>query len=237
MIYLTLALIGLIVGGLINVLADDLPARRRPNFPTHPFDWLVTLRVLLGRETDPDKQTRGMVTEICTAAVFAFIPTIYPTLPVLAVVAFYFAVLILIIIIDLEHRLILHIVTFPATLMILILSIFELGGNTLWQTAMGAVTGYLIFYVLYWIGRLTYGAGALGFGDVTLSMTLGAMVGVQLIVFTLVIGILIGGVSSLLLVLTGRSSRHSHIPYGEFLAVAGMIMLLWGYDIVRWYFG
>ncbi len=237
MIYLIVVLTGLLVGGVVNILADDLPRRRRPRFPTNPLDWLVSVRVLLGRETDEETRLRGILTEASMVAIYAFLPTISNHPSFLAVLCFYFTILVLIIVIDMEHRLILHVVTFPTTLAGLIIGFFEISSTDLRSAALGAVAGFVIFYLLYLLGYLMFGRGALGFGDVTLSMTLGAMLGIQLILPTLIIGILIGGVASLLLILFRIRGLRSHIPYGEFLAVSGMIMLLWGYEIVGWYFG
>lgn len=235
MIYLIFALIGLLVGGVINILSDDLPARKRPEFPSNPINWLVTLRTLLGRDGDNERRTRDITTELSTAALFAVLPAIEPAMPELATVAFYCAVLILIIIIDLENRLILHVVTFPTTLIAIILSFLNLANPSWRSAALGALAGFLIFYIFYLVGQWTFGPGALGFGDVTLSMTMGAMLGLEYIIFALILGILIGGVVSLFLVLSRRFGMRSYIPYGEFLAVAGMIMLLWGEEIVHWY--
>ena len=82
-----------------------------------------------------------------------------------------------------------------------------------------------------------YGPGALGFGDVTLSMTMGAMLGALLIVFTLILAILIGAVTAAGILLVYGRERRIYIPYGQFLAVAAMIMLVWGQQIVSWYLG
>ena len=248
---LLFAFIGLLTGGLINLLADDLPDRIRPQAPhcprcghAHPASqWLAVGQWLWGgracAQCGLPTRTRNLAVELGTAALFALLPSVVdPALgwATLAIVAFYQAVFILVIVIDVEHRLILHVVTFPTTLLAIGLS--EFLANHGWRSAaVGAVTGFLIFYVFFLIGQMAFGPGALGFGDVTLSMTMGAMLGFKLIVLALVMGILIGGVLSVLLIASGRVSRHSYVPYGPFLAIAGMIMVVWGEQIFHWYWG
>jgi len=81
-----------------------------------------------------------------------------------------------------------------------------------------------------------FGVGALGFGDVKLAMLLGAMVGLQSIPFTLALGIVLGGVGTVLILLINRRvGRHTALPYGQYLAVAGIIMLYWGTAVANYY--
>ena len=183
------------------------------------------------------ERIRPIITEVATAITFGIVPLFFSDLAEQAIIAFYLAVLILVIVIDLEHRLILHVVTFPVTLLAILAFSWFLPMNNITLAAIGAAVGFVFFFVLYWLGNRFYGAGALGFGDVTLSMTMGAMLGLTYIVPTLIMGILIGGVLSGIFLITGIINRSSYIPYGPFLALAGMIMLIWGEPIMQWYFG
>jgi leader peptidase (prepilin peptidase)/N-methyltransferase len=174
--------------------------------------------------------------EIATALLFATLPWLISPAVDLVIYSFYIAVLILVIVIDLEHRLILHIVTFPTTLIALILSIF-LTNNSLPSALVGAVGGFVFFYLAYLLGRKLFGPGALGFGDVTLSMMMGAMLGFQYIFFALIFGIFLAGIFGLLVLITRRGSRRTYFAYGPFLAISGIIMIIWGDQISHWFFG
>jgi leader peptidase (prepilin peptidase)/N-methyltransferase len=66
-------------------------------------------------------------------------------------------------------------------------------------------------------------------------MVLGAMLGFHRIIFALGLAILLGGGGSLLLLLSRRAGRHSYTPYGQYLAMAGIVMLVWGVQVVEWY--
>lgn len=243
-----LGILGLVVGGVINVLADDLPERGRISRPRCPHchtpypltGWLVLSRMLFYQGKCPTchkpAHWRGLAIELSTILLFALLPFFVTPTVTLFITAFFIAVLLLIIVIDLEHRLILHIITFPVT-GIALLSTFINPDNSFLLAITGAVAGFIIFYLFYWLGMKLFGEGALGFGDVTLAMTMGAMLGLHRILFALIIGIVLGGVISVLLLLTRRSSSRSYLPYGQYLAVGGIIMLIWGNQILDWYIG
>lgn len=247
---LFMAVCGLVTGGMINVLADDLPERAgisRPRCPhcrtPYPFtDWLGIPRWLLRRGKCPSchkpSHWRYPVIEISTAILWAIVPLVITDPITVALTAFFIAVLLLIIVIDLEHRLILHVVTFPVTVLAL-LSTFKNPdpNNSPLIALLGAAAGFIIFYLFYLLGTFLFGPGALGFGDVTLAMMMGAMLGLLRIPFALIIGILLGGIVSILLLLLRRSSARTYLPYGQYLAAGGIIVLLWGNQILDWYIG
>jgi leader peptidase (prepilin peptidase) / N-methyltransferase len=243
-------LLGFLVGIVINALADALPQRRgiKPPHCPHcdyrygPAHRSVTLRWLLGVRQCPQCERpvglRGPVVEVSTALVFALLPAVFDVWSDLLINALYIAVLILIIVIDLEHRLILDVVTLPMTGLALLFSFFLTNNqNTIGLAVVGAVTGFLLFYFAYWIGQLMFGAGALGFGDVKLALLMGAMLGFHRIIFALILGILLGGLISALLLASRRFNRNQYLPYGQYLALAGIVMILWGVQFVEWYIG
>jgi leader peptidase (prepilin peptidase)/N-methyltransferase len=238
---------GLLLGGLINVLADDLPRRRNPQRPHclqcgHIYavhGWLATTRRLFVGRACPEcgqvSGQRGLAVEVGTAVYFVALYLLLDDPAVYWLYALYSAILILVIVIDLERRLILHVVTFPTTIFAIAVGSW-LDSYNLWYLALlGAVAGYAIFYLLYLLGQWLFGPGALGFGDVTLSMTLGAMLGLHRLPFALIIGIFLGGAASLLLLATRRGKFGSRFAYGPYLAVAGLAMLIWGMYFVNLY--
>ncbi len=246
--HLIFALYGLLMGGLINALADALPQRAGWKAPHclgcghrhRPVAWLAISRWLVHRgrcpACDRPESRRGLAVELGTAALFALLPALIPGWSNLMVNSLYIAVLILIIVTDLEHRLIFNVVTLPATLFAVGAALLVTDNN--WYLALGgAVVGFLVFYFFYWVGQLLFGPGALGFGDVTLSMTMGAMLGLHRIIFALILGILIGGVVSAGLLLARRTKMRQRTAYGPYLAVAGIVMLIWGIQVLDWYIG
>ncbi|HUW96640.1 MAG TPA: prepilin peptidase, partial [Anaerolineae bacterium] len=57
------------------------------------------------------------------------------------------------------------------------------------------------------------------------------------VILTLVIAVSLGGLVSLVLVLSRTKGLRSYIPYGVFLVAAGLVVLVFGGEIIGWYFG
>ena len=233
-------LLGLLMGGLLNVLADDLPARRRPALPhcpqcgrTHrPARWLgLTRKRCPACGTRQPPRTR--LVAVGTALIFALLWLHYQGLSAeLLITSVYLAILALILVTDMEHRLILHVVTLPAITFALLASFFTV---TPISALLGAAVGFGFFFLVYLLGGLTFGVGAMGFGDVTLATFIGTAAGFPRIIVGLLVGILAGGVITLGLLLTGRRRLRSKVPYGPFLIIGAVTALLWGEQIIRWY--
>ena len=210
------ALIGLVVGGAINYLADMLP-RRRSKSP----------RALL---------IRRLITELVTAAVFALLyaqPRFADPL-LLVLVSFHTSVLILLTITDLEHRRIPNKVIVPAIAVAALTSplLFYTG----WYLALiGGAIGFGFFWLAAVIGGKALGRGAMGGGDVKLAAFIGLITGPGVII-ALVLTILAGGIISALLLLVRVVNLRSGIPYGPFLVLGGFVTMVWGQQIMNGFF-
>ncbi|MBN1315267.1 MAG: prepilin peptidase, partial [Anaerolineales bacterium] len=192
--YLLAIILGIFIGGLVNIFADDLPIREKPHTPhcnacSHPYrpsKWLGLIRLVGGGicpACDDKESRRSMLVELGMALAYVVLWNRHNALSLhLIANGVYFAVLVLIMITDLEHRLILHVVTFPAVLFALIASFWTV---TPISALVGMLLGFCFFLVVYWLGGWVFGAGAMGFGDVTLATFIGAAVGFPLVVVAL----------------------------------------------------
>jgi leader peptidase (prepilin peptidase)/N-methyltransferase len=95
------------------------------------------------------------------------------------------------------------------------------GGGLLW----GVAEAYL---------RLR-GIEGMGFGDVKMMAMVGAFLGAPLALLTIMIGSLLGSVIGLLFIRFASKTREYELPFGTFLAAAGIVAVLYGEDLVRWY--
>lgn len=155
-------------------------------------------------------------------------------------------VFLLILVTDLEHRLILHAVTLPAALAIGVIGVLDPSRGPL-KTLLGGVSGFAFVLLLYLLGGVfarlmarmrgqRIEEVAFGFGDVTLAGVIGLAVGWPGVVLALFIGILAGGVFSLgfllYMFLRRRYRAFMPIPYSPFLILGALIVYLGGRTVL-----
>ena len=92
----------------------------------------------------------------------------------------------------------------------------------------GAVAGYLSLWSVYWLFKLTTGKEGMGYGDFKLLAALGAWLGWQMILPIVLASSLIGAVVGIGLKLSGGLREGRYVPFGPFLAGAGLAVMLVG---------
>jgi leader peptidase (prepilin peptidase) / N-methyltransferase len=130
-----------------------------------------------------------------------------------------------VLVIDLETRRVLNIMLLPASVFAVAAGLW-LGEPSLGSMLGGAAVGFGLFWCLYLLGRMKYGRGALGFGDVKLVAVIGLMTGYPNVLNALVIGAMLGGAAAVILLLTRRAGWTSTTAYAPYLA-AGAMLALW----------
>jgi len=103
--------------------------------------------------------------------------------------------------------------------------------TTLNSAVIGAVAGYLSLWSVYWLFKLVTGKEGMGFGDFKLLAAIGAWLGWKLLPMVILLSSLVGAVVGILLIVSQRQGRDVPIPFGPYLAAAGLIAMLWGADI------
>jgi leader peptidase (prepilin peptidase)/N-methyltransferase len=245
------ALIGLVVGGVMNLLADVLPDRRKkistPNCPAcgQPRSAIQSLAVvafLMGKRHCPSCGRpiawRNPIVELSLAALFALLYNVYSAdLIKLVLASFFTSVLLLVTVTDFEHRLIPDRAMLPSILIAALVSPLWFGPG--WYLALvGGAIGYGFFWITVQLGERFLGRGAMGWGDVKLAAFVGLITGFPGILTALVITIIAGGVISLILLITRIVNLKSGIPYGPFICLGGFITMLYGQQIMtRFFFG
>ena len=92
----------------------------------------------------------------------------------------------------------------------------------------GAIAGYLSLWSVYWLFKLTTGKEGMGYGDFKLLAALGAWLGWQMILPIVLASSVIGAVVGIGLKLTGGLREGRYVPFGPFLAGAGLAVMLVG---------
>lgn len=116
---------------------------------------------------------------------------------------------------------------------------FNLGATyaSLPAAVVGAMAGYLALWSVYWLFKLATGKEGMGYGDFKLLGAIGAWLGWQLLPLTILLSSLVGALVGISLIVLARHGRNQPIPFGPYLAAAGVIALLWGDSITAHYLG
>lgn len=115
--------------------------------------------------------------------------------------------------------------------------LFNLDGTfvDLQSAVIGAIGGYLALWSVYWAFKLTTGKEGMGYGDFKLLAALGAWLGWQMLPLTILLSSLVGAVVGIALIVLAKQGRNVPIPFGPYLAAAGLLALFWGKDLTQSY--
>jgi len=129
--------------------------------------------------------------------------------------------------IDLRHSLLPDSLTLPLLWAGLLVN---LGGALapLEQAVLGAAAGYLVLWAVFHAYRLLTGREGMGYGDFKLLAALGAWLGAAALPLLLLGASVAGAAVGLALVAAGRAGRSQPLPFGPYLAAAGLALLLGG---------
>lgn len=103
------------------------------------------------------------------------------------------------------------------------------------SAVVGAMLGYLSLWSVYWAFKLFTGKEGMGYGDFKLLAALGAWLGWQMLPLILLLSSLVGAIVGIVLIVLTRRGRQVPMPFGPYLATAGMIALLWGKELTQMY--
>ncbi len=242
-------LLGLAVGSFLNVLADRLPNKQSIVAPPshcpecnkriRVFDLIpvISYVVLRGRcrYCSQPIPKRTLLVEIAAGLMFLSLYLYFGLSPDLGIALLYFTLLLLILVIDLEHRLILNVIVYPAAVIVLLVNIVfpspELVPGFL-NSLAGGGTGLLLFLLILIVSR-----GGMGLGDVKMAGLLGLMLGLPLNFVAIFLAVVSGGLIAGASLLFKRKNRRQAIAFGPFLAIGTMAAILWGQLILDWYLG
>ncbi len=100
---------------------------------------------------------------------------------------------------------------------------------------IGAMAGYISLWSVYWAFKLLTRKEGMGYGDFKLLAALGAWLGWQMLPLIVLLSSLVGAIVGILLIILAKKGRNVPIPFGPYLATAGLLALFWGDEITRQY--
>jgi leader peptidase (prepilin peptidase)/N-methyltransferase len=105
------------------------------------------------------------------------------------------------------------------------------------DAVIGAALGYLSLWTVYWLFKLVTGRDGIGYGDFKLLAALGAWLGWMMLPVVVLLSSAVGAIVGLSLIVFRGHHRDRPIPFGPFLAAAGLIALLFGQPLLRTWLG
>ena len=248
MIVAAFVVFGLLIGSFLNVVIARVPEGRsiwRPGSACpgcgNAIAWhdnvpLVSFAALRGRcrACGISIPWRYPIVEAVTgglfgAAALAFGPTLHA-----GVASALLAALVAITTIDLEHQIIPDAISLPGILAGFLANLAT--GHVSWiDSLLGIVVGGGVFLAIALVGSWLAGQDAMGGGDIKLAAMLGAFLGWKVLLLSLFVSAVGGGILAAALMGSGLRGRKDPLPFGPFLAAGGAVGLFWGERMVRWY--
>jgi len=243
------AVLGVCVGSFLNVCIHRLPRGQSLASPPsrcprceRPLRWyhnipIVSWIALRGRcaYCQAPISIQYPIIELVTALVWVLIVWVTPVGWLLASRLVLATALVVLFMIDLEHQLLPNVITLPGIVAGLAFSFVAPPGPV--DSLLGIVLGGGVLYAIaaaYYLLRKEEG---MGMGDVKMLAMVGAFLGWQAVILTLVLSSFAGAVIGVAMMGLQKGSLRYALPFGTFLAVGGLIAMLFGDPILAWYFG
>jgi leader peptidase (prepilin peptidase)/N-methyltransferase len=134
--------------------------------------------------------------------------------------------------IDVDHKELPDDLTYPLLWLGLLINL-DGGIVPLRDAVLGAVGGYLFLWIVARAYEMVRGHIGMGEGDFKLLAALGAWFGWQMLPTIIVLSSFVGAVIGVTMIAIGKTKKGQHIPFGPYLAGAGMIALFYGPLLTR----
>jgi len=244
--------VGAATGSFLNVVIHRLPLRQSLSRPRshctrcgRTIPWYDNLPVLSWfllrgrcRQCGEAFSFRYPMVELITAVLLLALLAKFG-LSIALAFAFYFACSLLVVTyIDLDHRIIPDRVTLPGIgvgLLLALVAPAEVRVAAVQSWAIGTLVGGGILWLVAWGYELATGREGMGGGDIKLLAMIGAFLGWQGVLVTLLLASFIGSAIGIVWMLVRGADTRLAIPFGPFLAMGALVALFWGEQIVGWY--
>ncbi len=105
------------------------------------------------------------------------------------------------------------------------------------NAVIGAAAGYLSLWSIYWLFKLATGKEGMGYGDFKLLAALGAWMGWTMLPIIILLSSIVGAFVGISMMVFAKMSKNNPIPFGPYLAAAGLIAMIWGKTLSQQYLG
>ena len=147
----------------------------------------------------------------------------------------FFAALMVVTFIDLDHRIIPDVITLPG-IPICFAAGFALPTITYKDALLGILSGGGSLFLVAWTYSLITKKEGMGGGDIKLLAMIGAIVGWKGVLFTIFVASLVGTLAGLAVMLQSRKGLKLAVPFGPFLSIGSITYIFFGTPLIAWYF-
>ena len=136
--------------------------------------------------------------------------------------------------IDIDSQLLPDSITLPLLWLGLAVNLFAVW-TPLSSAVIGAMLGYGSLWSVYWLFKLVTGKEGMGYGDFKLLGALGAWFGWQAVPLMILLSSFVGATLGIAILLSKRQGRDTPMPFGPYLAGAGLLTLFFGDTLITEY--
>jgi len=247
-IQITIFIVGAMLGSFFNVCIYRLPRNESiitphshcPNCKTKIKIWenipIISYFILKGKchYCKIKIPIRYLIVEILTPILFLSLWYIFGKSIDFVIYLLFISILIIITFIDLEHQLILDVLTYPMILIGLLISYFN---KVFIPTLISGLIGGGIIFLIITIGSRIFKKEVMGGGDFKLALVIGIfLANWEYTLISLFLASFLGSLVGIIFILLGKKKFGEYIPFGPYLASGAVITLFWGKNILDWYF-
>jgi len=136
--------------------------------------------------------------------------------------------------IDFDTQLLPDDITLPLLWLGLLFNL-NFGFTDLKSAVIGAMAGYLVLWSVFWLFKLIRGKEGMGYGDFKLLAAIGAWFGWQLLPAVILLSSTLGAIIGIALIVVTKRGKDVPIPFGPFLAIGGIAALFFGQQLAQIY--
>jgi leader peptidase (prepilin peptidase)/N-methyltransferase len=239
--------LGLVVGSFLNVCIFRLPRGESVAWPgshcttcQRDLAWYENIPVLAWlvlrgrcRTCQTSISVMYPVVEAVTGLLFGACYLWYGPTALGVVRTLFGCAMVVLFVIDLQHRILPNAITVPGTVIGVVLSVFLPPGLT--ASLIGVLVGGGVPFAIAEAYYRIRGVDGLGMGDVKMLAMIGAFLGWKLALVTLILASLAGAMVGGVMLATRRGTMQAALPFGTFLAVGAAVAAVAGDSLIAWY--
>ncbi|MCJ7498125.1 MAG: prepilin peptidase [candidate division Zixibacteria bacterium] len=242
---------GLAIGSFLNVCIYRIPLRKSIIFPAshcpkcgnkiRAFDNIPILSYLIlkGKCRYCKEKISSIypAVELLSGLLFLSLYLRYGLSWEFASKIFLFTSLLVIFFIDLKYQLIPDVITLPGIVIGFIFSILAQSPPFL-ESLIGFFAGGGILYLIAIFGDKFFKKESMGGGDIKLAAMLGTFLGWKMVLLVIFLASFLGAIAGIIFIIFSKQGRGNRlIPFGPFLAVATLLTIFFGNQLIELYLG